>query len=212
MPVKKVGVIGPTDLPLLARLIMENTRPTPAEIEQEEARVRGRAALIGRILAELGLELWVNSETRGVPFEVAKSYKENRGPKLVALVAGGREPWPPAPAGGTESFADEVRVERDWFWANYVEVSRTDAVIAAGLSPGTFSEFGYIAWDLRLAEIMDTPSSLKHLVVVKEFLQANRPEFPEERVLSLLLEKPVAPILQYIDKVEELREILQLFP
>lgn len=208
MPIKKVGVIGPTDLSQLARLLVPKLRPTKTDIERAEARVLRRAALLGRILAEFAVELWVNSETRGVPHEVARSYKEQRGVKLVALVSAGKIPWPPSPRGGTQSFADEVRKKRGWFWANYDEVSRTDVVIMAGVSTGTLSEIGYIGWNLRHQKRMKTPSSLQDLVVVKEFLRPNRLDFPKQRVLSPELEIPVSPILQYVKRVEELRRVL----
>lgn len=188
MAIKKVGVIGPTDIAQHARLL-----------DKLEDTLRERAAVIGQILAELGYELWVNSETRGIPFEVAKSYKGHNGTKLTVLVSGSGRPWPPAPLGGTEAIADDIRVARNWFMANYEEVSKTDLVIAAGLSAGTFSEFGYIAWNLKLEE--DPPSTLKHLVVVREFLRG--------RILPLELEKPVASILEYVDRVEELRDVLR---
>jgi len=63
----KVGVIGPTNIPKLSKLTKK-----PVVFYLQKARE------IGEILAEIGSELWVNSD-KGMAVNIAKAYKKKGG-------------------------------------------------------------------------------------------------------------------------------------
>jgi len=66
----KVGIIGPTNIQKLSHLT-----------KKSEDFFLGRAEVIGKILAETGCEMWVNSD-KGMIHDVGRFYKKNNGKKL----------------------------------------------------------------------------------------------------------------------------------
>ena len=66
----KVGIIGPTNIKKLSRLTKK-----PAGFFLQKAKE------IGKLLAEIGCELWVNSD-KGMANIIARSYKKNGGKKI----------------------------------------------------------------------------------------------------------------------------------
>jgi len=182
----KVGIIGPTNLRKLSKL---TKKPVKFFL--------GRAEKIGELLAEAGCELWVNSD-RGMVENVARSYKQNNGKKLVILYPGKAEPWPNKHARPYKKNADVLRKEPNWFWANYNVTALPDLCICAGLSAGTLSELAYIKWNYQLKR-----GNLKRLIAIKELLR--------DRKLPPEIEVDVKKILVYINKAEELKPILKEF-
>ena len=180
----KVGIIGPANIPKISRLTGK-----PAEF------FLNKGEQIGKILAETGYELWVNSD-KGMLAKIARSYKKNNGKKLVILYPGKGEPWPKKHAEPYRKYADEVRKEANWFWSNYNVVSIPDLCICAGLSAGGLSELAYIKWNYSLK-----CGNLKKLIAVKELLRGGK--LPPE------IEFDIRKISIYINKTEELKQLLE---
>jgi len=180
----KVGVIGPTNLEKLSAITGKS-----ADFYLE------RANKIGKILAETDCELWVNSD-KGMIFNTGKSYKENNGKKLVVIYPHKPEPWPQEHAIPYKENADEVKKMSNWFLANYSVVTDTEVCICAGLSAGTLSELAYIKWNCQFKQ-----GNLKKLIAVRELLR--------ERKLPPEIELDVKDVLVYIEKVDDLKEILR---
>lgn len=181
---KAVGVIGPTDLGKLCFLLEK-----PLEFVLE------RAALVGRILAENNCEVLVNADG-GMLSEVAKSYKEHGGRKLIVLVPRRAGPWPIDHTDLHTEIADEVVQLADWFRVNYAVVSRPSLVVCVGLSAGAFSELSYIKWDDQFQK-----GNLKKLVVIRELVRQR--EIPPELAIN------IASLVEYLDTVEELDQVLK---
>lgn len=181
----KISVIGPTNLQKLSKLTQK-----PIDFFLEKAKK------LGKILAENGAELWINSD-KGMLIGVARAYKKNGGKKLVILWPRKSEPWPNEHTKPYIKYADEIRKELNWFWSNYNVVALPDICICVGLSAGTLSELAYIKWNYRLKR-----GNLKKLVAIKELLREGK--LPPE------IEFDIKEIVTYINKVEELKDLLEI--
>lgn len=179
----KIGVIGPTNLEKLSEI---TRKPTDFYLE--------RAKAMGKILAETDCELWVNSD-KGMIFNTGKSYKENNGKKLVVVYPHKPEPWPQEHTIPYKENADVVKKMSNWFLANYSVVTDPEVCICAGLSAGTLSELAYIKWNCQFKQ-----GNLKKLIAVRELLR--------DRKLPPEIELDVKDVLIYIEKIEDLKEIL----
>ena len=182
----KIGIIGPTNLQKLSKLTLK-----PVGFFLRKAKD------IGKILAESGAELWLNSD-KGMLVGVARAYRKNNGKKIVILWPRKGEPWPNEHASPYRRYADEIRKELNWFWTNYNVVALPEICICLGLSAGTLSELAYIKWNYQLKR-----GNLKKLVAVKELLRDGK--LPPE------IEFDIKGIVIYINKVEELRKVLENF-
>ena len=182
----KVGVIGPTNLPKLSKL---TGKPKNFFLE--------KAKLLGKILAEAGCELWINSD-KGMLVAVGRAYKKSGGKKLVVLYPDKGVPWPKEHAKPYIKYADELRKEPNWFWSNYNVVSLPDLCVCVGLCAGALSELAYIKWNHQLK-----CGHLKKLVGIKELLRNGK--FPPE------IEADVKDILHYTEKTEDLKGFLKKF-
>ena len=180
---KIVGIIGPTNIQKLSKL---TGKPQRVLLEKAQA--------IGKILAEEGSELWVNSD-KGMLVAIGRAYKKYGGKKLVVLYPGKGEPWPNEHAKPYVKYSDTVRKEKNWFWSNYNVVALPDTCICVGLSAGTLSELAYIKWNYQLK-----CGNLKKLIGVQELLRDGK--------LPLEIEEDTKEIIQYVKKVEDLREFL----
>jgi len=180
----KVGLIGPTNLLKLSKL---TKKPVKFFLKKAEE--------IGKILAEAGCELWINSD-KGMAERVARSYKKNNGKKLVILFPVKGEPWPHKHAKAYIKNADFLKKEPNWFWTNYDVVTLPDFCLCLGLSSGTFSELAYIKWNCQFGR-----GKLKRLIVMKELLR--------EKKIPAEIETDVKKILIYLEKTEELKPLLK---
>ncbi|MDZ4231678.1 MAG: hypothetical protein U1C72_00295 [Candidatus Pacearchaeota archaeon] len=151
-----------------------------------------RAQHIGSTLARSGAELWVNSD-RGMLYNVASSYRENKGVKLVVLFPASGHPWPNAHAEAHVGYADEVMEEPSWFETNYKVVSEPDFCVCVGLSAGTLSELAYIKWNCQFQK-----GNLRRLYVVQELVRGE--------TLPLEIEEEVESVLKYVKTAEELEQ------
>ena len=93
--------------------------------------------------------------------------------------------------------ADELRRPKDWFAATREVVSEPELCVCVGLSAGTMSELSYSRWNIELLE----KRNLKVLIAVRELLRGR--ELPPE------YESVLAPVLRYVQTVEELRPVLE---
>lgn len=182
----KVSIIGPTNIQKLSRL---TEKPAGFYIL--------KAKEIGKILAGIECELWVNSD-KGMAASIASSYKKSGGKKLVILYPAKGEPWPNKHARPYIKYADELRREPNWFWTNYNVTALPDVCICVGLSAGTLSELAYIKWNHQLKR-----GKLKKLIAIKELLRDKK--LPPE------IEVDVKKILVYLGKTEELKKFLKKF-
>jgi len=180
----KVGIIGPTNIQKLSELTRK-----PKDFLLEKARV------VGRILAEMNCELWINSD-KGMLVAVARAYKNFGGKKCVVLYPAKGEPWPKEHAMPYIKYADELRKEPDWFWSNYNVVAIPDICICVGLSAGTLSELAYIKWNHQLK-----CGNMKKLVAIQELLRNSK--LPPE------IEVDINKVIQYIEKTEDLKKFLK---
>jgi hypothetical protein len=181
----KVGIIGPTNI-----LKLSGITNKPKEFFLE------RAKLIGKTLAELNVEIWINSD-QGMLSEIGSAYNECGGKKCVVLFPDKGIPWPKTHATPYLKNADEIRAEPDWFWANYNVTSKVDICMCVGLSAGTLSELAYIKWNYQF-----NCGIMKKLIVIKELIRDGR--LPPE--IDIEIEK----ITQYIDRVEDLKNALDI--
>ncbi|MDO8436057.1 MAG: hypothetical protein Q7S82_01555 [bacterium] len=180
----KVGIIGPTNIKKLSKL---TKKPTGFFLQKTKE--------IGNLLAEIGCELWINSD-KGMASRIGNAYKKNGGEKLVVLYPVKGEPWPNAHAKPYIKYADEIRKEPNWFWTNYNVTALPDICICVGLSAGTLSELAYIKWNYKLKR-----GNLKKLIAIKELLRGRK--IPPE------IEVEIKKILVYVDNVRELRQFFK---
>lgn len=182
----KAGIIGPTNMGKLSRLTGKT----------EEFFIT-RGELIGETLARQDCEVWVNSDM-GMTYIVGQAYKQHGGKKLVVLYPEAAEPWPNKHAKPQIEFADEVSMQKNWFWANYAVTALPEVCICTGLSAGTLSELAYIKWNCQFQQ-----GNLKKLYVIKELVRDER--LPPE------IEAEIGSVLEYIDTAEGLEKSLQEF-
>lgn len=182
--VVKVGVIGPTDIKRLAMLT-----------GRREEFLLAKAGQVGKIIAQSGCELWINSDG-GMLAAVAESYKIHGGKSLVMLLPlPPGDPWPVAHGEAYLAMADRVIRPSDWYRANHLVVSEPETVVCVGLSGGTNTELGYIKWDVRWRL-----GNLATLIGVRELLRGGKIA-PEE-------EPGVKSVLRYIETTDELTDVL----
>ncbi len=181
----KVGVIGPTDIAVLGRIL-----------GKEVGALEDEARIVGKVLADLNCELWVNSDG-GMLAVVAKAYKTSKGNKLVVLTPKEGEPWPKTHTKPYVDYADEIREEKDWFYSNYNVVKLPNLCVCVGLSCGTFSELAYIKWDHQFK-----CGNLEKLIGITSLLRDGR--FPEE------LEEMAKDKISYVN-VLDLKHLIEEF-
>jgi hypothetical protein len=184
--VKRVSIIGPTDLDRLSELLGLSKK-----------QILDMAVQIGKAIADAEHELWVNPDG-GMLAAVAEAYKAHGGKNLVMLAPRSSNPWPVDHAQPFLQIADQVRMRPSWFQTNYAVVSEVDICVCVGLSTGTFSELAYIKWDVK----HDSQTKrLKKLLVVRELVRGG--ELPPEFFGKL------GDVLQYVDTIEELPSLLR---
>ena len=186
MKTLKIGLIGPTNIKKISKL---TKKPAAFFIKKAKA--------IGKLLAEFNCELWANGD-KGMVSTAALAYKKNGGRKLVILYPHQPSPWPNKHIRPSKKYADELKKESSWFWANYNVVTQPDLCICIGLSSGTLSELAYVKWNHQLKR-----GRLKKLIAVKELLRDKK--LPPE------IEVDIKKILIYANRVEDLKKVLEKF-
>lgn len=180
---KKIGIIGPTNILKLSKLTKK-----PTEFFLNKAKI------VGKILAEKNYEIWLNSD-KGMLAAIGRSYKKFGGKKCVVLYPEKGEPWPKDHAIPYVKFADKIKKEKNWFWTNYNVVTIPEICICVGLGAGVLSELAYIKWNCQLKR-----GNLKKLIVIKELIRNGK--LPPE------IEFDVKEIVEYIEKTEDLKNLI----
>lgn len=180
----KIGIIGPSNLEKISKL---TAKPVEFFIQ--------RAGEIGGIIAKAGCDLWINADA-GMTILIAKAYKENQGENLTILFPVKGEPWPLDHIHEFKRYADHIKEEPNWFWANYNVVSQPDLCLCVGLSAGTLSELAYIKWDHKLK-----CGRLKKLLAIRELLRGG--SLPPE------IEVDIKEKLVYLDTTKDLELFLK---
>ena len=175
----RVSVLGTGDLTKIPRF---------TNISKE--KLKEIINTLGKLLAEKGHELIIIPD-RGVPLEIAKVYKENRGKKLLGIV----------PVKDTQYGIDHIKknlplldetLEVDhWYDADGEIAAAGDVCIVIGMSPGIMREITVLKFHYRYLK------SQTKLIWLKNTLSSPIPKEIEEEI----------PI-KYIDSIEELKEIL----
>lgn len=168
----RVGIIGPTNMAKVATLTGRSL-----------SFFSRKAEAIGKTLAEIDCELWVNSDG-GMISKVALAYKKYGGKQLVVLYPGKGEPWPDEHVKIHLQRAHKLSKQENWFWTNYGVVTIPDVCVCVGLSAGTLSELAYIKWNCQFR-----CGNLKHLVAIRELVRGRR--------LPLEIEVDVRRLLTY---------------
>jgi len=184
MKTLKIGLIGPTNIKKLSKL---TKKPAGFYIKKAEE--------IGELLAKFNCEVWANGD-KGMVSTAALAYKKNRGRKLIILYPHQPSPWPNKHVMASKKYADKLKKESSWFWANYNVVTQPDLCICIGLSSGTLSELAYVKWNHQLKR-----GKLKNLIAVKELLR--------DRKLPPEIEVDIRKILIYVNKAEDLKKVLE---
>lgn len=179
----KIGLIGPTNLKKLSKL---TKKPVSFFIR--------KAKEVGDLLAEFDCEVSANGD-KGMVSNVALNYKKKGGKKLTILYPHQPSPWPNKHVRLYKKYADKLKKESSWFWANYNVVTEQDLCICVGLSSGTLSELAYIKWNHQL-----NCGKLKRLIAIKELLRGRK--LPPE------IEVDIKKILIYVNKVKDLKGVL----
>ena len=182
----QVGIIGPTNLGEMAIF----TGKTPEFL-------MGRAKLVGRILAELGCNLFTNAGD-GMLLGVGQAYLASGGASWTVLLAEEPDPWPTYHVLPYQDKASVTVWKKDWYRANHATVEIPTVCICMGLSLGTFGEHVFAGWDIRFPRM-----NLKQLIVIQELLSDwYRGGLPPE------IEYVLKPKLLYVPTAEEVREVL----
>ncbi|MBI2642491.1 MAG: hypothetical protein HYW97_01475 [Candidatus Wildermuthbacteria bacterium] len=185
----QVSIIGPTNIGEMASF----TGKTPEFL-------LGRAELVGRILAELGCDLFTNAG-EGMLFGVAQAYLANGGTSWTVILSEEPVPWPNYHVLPYKDKASVTMWTKDWYRANHGTVEVPTVCICMGLSLGTFGEHVLAGWDIRFPRM-----NLKQLIVIQELLSDwYRGSLPPE------IEHVLKPKLLYIPTAEEVREVLMRF-
>jgi len=179
----RIGIIGPTNIKKISKLTKKSAGFFMKKAEE-----------IGKVLAEFNCEVWANGD-KGMVSTVALAYKKKGGRKLIILYPHQPSPWPNKHVRLYKKYADKLKKEKNWFWANYNVVSQPDLCICVGLSSGTLSELAYIKWNHQLKR-----GKLKRLIAIKELLR--------ERKLPPEIEVDIRKILIYVNRVKDLKRIL----
>lgn len=180
----RIGIIGPTNMGKFQNLTKKSL-----------GFFLEKAETIGGAIAQLGCELWVNSDGGMISY-IARSYQKHGGKRLVMLYPKKGEPWPNAHVKAHLQYADILSAQENWFWANYSVVTIPDICICVGLSAGTFSELAYIKWNCQFSR-----GNMKRLVVIQELIRGER--------LPLEIEVEVRHILTYLKKADSLTRVLK---
>lgn len=180
----KIGIIGPTNMGKLIHLM-----------KKSRGFFLQGAEAIGRALAQLDCELWVNSDGGMINY-IARSYQRHGGKRLVMLYPKKGEPWPNTHTKVHLRHADALSPQRDWFWANYAVVTIPDVCVCVGLSAGTLSELAYMKWNCQFSQ-----GNTKLLIAIQELIRRGR--------LPLEIEIEVRHILTYVKKANGLARVFK---
>jgi len=133
----KVSIIGSGDITKISRFTSLN-----------EEQVKELIRKIGALLAKKGVEL-VILPSRGIPYEVAKVYKEHNGKKVIGLVPKSDTRYGIEHIKQYLNIADEQIDIGNWYTLNGEIAASGDLCICVGLSPGVMTEISMLKYHYK---------------------------------------------------------------
>lgn len=175
----KVVVLGTGDLTKI---------PRHTKLKAEE--LRKLIVDIGRYLAEKGHDLIIIPD-RGVPLEVAKIYKENKGKRLFGIVPVNDKEFGIEYIGANLSLLDEKIPVDHWYDADGKIAASGAVTIIIGMSPGIVREITVMKYHYKYLH------SKTKLIWFRNTIDQELPK-------SIMEEIPMT----YVNSFEELRKLL----
>ena len=181
----RVVLLGPGDISKIWRY----TKATEEEVEE----VIGD---FGKFLAENDFEVLL-VPSRGIHYEIAKTYKENGGKKVVGVVPRGDKRYGIDHIEKYLPVADEVvtRIESvsgdeiNWYELNGEIASMGDAAVCFGVSSGAMIDMAMLYYHYKYL------GSKTPLLVYSRFVGENIPKVVEDDL----------EYLEYVDNLEDLK-------
>lgn len=147
---------------------------------------------VGALLAKLGAEI-VIVPARGIPYEVAKAYKEAGGKKVIGLVPRDDKRYGIKHIEEYLQIADEEVNIGSWYDLNGEIASYGDAAICIGLSPGAMLDICFMKYHQKYL------GSKTRLIIFKNTVSEKLPPELEEDLKGMV----------YIASVQELEKALK---
>ncbi len=147
---------------------------------------------VGKLLARKKVEL-VIVPARGIPYEIAKVYKENNGPKIIGAIPEDDKEYGIMHIEEYRHISDEEFNIGDWYGLNGRIASQGEIAICIGLSGGAICDVAMLKYHYKYL-------GKKTKLLVFENTLSSR--FPPE------LEEDLKGNLIYINSVKELEKYL----
>jgi hypothetical protein len=175
----RISIIGAGDISKISR-----------HSSLSEVQVKKLIKDIGIFLAKKQVEL-VILPSRGIPYEVAKIYKQHNGKKVIGLIPRSDTRYGIGHIKEYLSIADEQIDIGNWYTLNGEIVAYGDVCICVGYSPGVATEIGMLKYHYKYLK------SKTKLVIFKNTISQKLPKEVEEDL----------PKIYYISTIKELQEI-----
>jgi len=133
----KATIIGSGDITKISRF---------ASISEKE--VKQLVNDVGVLLAKKGVELII-LPSRGIPYEIAKVYKENHGKKIIGLVPKSDTRYGINHIKQYLDIADEQIDIGNWYTLNGEIAAAGNICICIGLSPGVMTEIAMLKYHYK---------------------------------------------------------------
>ncbi len=131
----KIAVLGPGNIELISK---------HSQLSEEE--VNNFIKDFGKFLAENGFEIIIAVD-RGIPYEVAKVYKKNKGRKVYGVLPKSHEKYQEGKEEAIKSYLEVVdeKIKVDsWYHLNGEIASFGDIAVSFGLSCGTMADIVFL--------------------------------------------------------------------
>ena len=181
MYIMKVSILGAGDITKIHRFS-----------GMSESEVKILIEDVGKLLARKKVEL-VIVPVRGIPYEVAKVYKENKGPKVIGAVPKDDKEYGIMHIEEYRHISDEEFNIGDWYDLNGRIAAKGDIAICIGMSGGTICDVAMLKYHYKYL------GKKTKLIIFENTLSSKLP--PE-------LEEDLKGNLIYIKSVKELEKYL----
>ncbi len=175
----KISILGTGDLTKIPRF---------TKISEKE--LKKFITDLGKLIAQKGHELVIIPD-RGIPIEVAKAYKQNKGKKLYGIVPRKDKKFGTKHIRPYLNLIDESIEVDSWYDANGEIAASGDVCIVIGMSPGIMAEIALLKYHYRYFK------SKTRLVIFRNTISSPIPKEIEEEIS-----------ITYINSVEELENII----
>lgn len=148
---------------------------------------------LGKFLAQKKVDL-VIVPARGIPYEVAKVYKANNGPKVIGVIPREDKEYGIMHIQEYMHISDEEINIGNWYDLNGKIASLSDYAICIGISGGAICDISMLKYHYKYK------GSKTKLIIFKNTLSK---KLPKE------IEEDLGDNLKYINKVSQLKRILK---